>query len=63
LYDLFAVNNHYGPMGHGHYNAHAYNSHANDWWLLDDQTVTKEIFPERIITEAAYLLFYKKRTS
>ena len=28
IYDLYAVTNHYGPLGHGHYTAYAYNEHA-----------------------------------
>lgn len=36
LYDLFAVDNHYGGMGGGHYTAYAKNTNDGRWHHFDD---------------------------
>ena len=58
IYDLFAVSNHYGGMGGGHYTAHAKNE--GRWMHFDDSTVT-EVRPSEVQSAAAYVLFYKRR--
>ncbi|SCU99499.1 LAME_0G03400g1_1 [Lachancea meyersii CBS 8951] len=60
VYDLVAVDNHYGGLGGGHYTAYAKNSEDNKWYYFDDSRVT-ETDPERSVSEAAYLLFYRRR--
>ncbi|KAG9445256.1 hypothetical protein H6P81_016596 [Aristolochia fimbriata] len=58
-YVLFAVSNHYGSMGSGHYTAFAYHEGENQWFDFDDSLV----FPvgeEKIKTSAAYVLFYRR---
>lgn len=40
LYDLYAVTNHIGGLGGGHYTAYCKNS--GDWYKFDDNYVTKE---------------------
>ncbi|KAI7863162.1 hypothetical protein BDF14DRAFT_1973336 [Spinellus fusiger] len=60
IYDLFAVDNHFGGMGGGHYTAHAYNTEDSQWYYFDDSRVTKADV-EEAKTSAAYLLFYKRR--
>ena len=47
-------------MGYGHYNNFALNSHSQGWHLFDDQQVTKEQ-PQNIVTDSAYILFYKRK--
>lgn len=61
LYDLIAVDNHYGGLGGGHYTAYVKNSSDEKWYYFDDSRVT-ETTPERSIAGSAYLLFYLRRT-
>ena len=60
IYDLYAVSNHYGTTGSGHYTAFAYNWHAKNWFLFDDQTIRK-INKNEVCSKAAYVLFYRRR--
>ena len=79
IYDLFAVDNHYGGLGGGHYTAFAQNFADNTWYeyngmsFLDSQAdsvmlihsdsfVTRRPDPKVVITSAAYLLFYRRRS-
>ena len=66
VYDLYAVDNHFGNMGFGHYTAFArdLSTHALDheWYSFDDSSVTR-IAPEKVKSTAAYILFYKRRNS
>ncbi len=39
LYDLYAVSNHYGSMGFGHYTAYVKNPKNNKWYDMDDSRV------------------------
>ena len=65
LYDLFAVCNHYGRMGFGHY--HAY---ARDWlvdgklspnWANFDDDDVRSVSEDHVQSSGAYILFYKRR--
>ncbi|KAG0796871.1 hypothetical protein G6F22_004819 [Rhizopus arrhizus] len=60
IYDLYAVDNHYGGLGGGHYTAYAQNFEDKNWYHFDDSHVSK-IDVADIKTSAAYLLFYKRR--
>jgi ubiquitin C-terminal hydrolase len=77
IYDLFAICNHYGRMGFGHYTATVkewplYEEQAGggqqgggssgNWFLYDDNSVTK-ISEREVKTSSAYILFYRKRNS
>ncbi|KAL1884440.1 hypothetical protein Plec18167_002028 [Paecilomyces lecythidis] len=62
IYDLFAVDNHYGGLGGGHYTAFAKNFMTNEWNEYNDSHVSKAIDPQKVITSAAYLLFYRRRS-
>ncbi|KAF5092612.1 hypothetical protein D0Z03_002783 [Geotrichum reessii] len=62
VYDLFAVDNHYGGLGGGHYTAFAKNFVDNEWYYFDDSRVRKAN-PEDSVTSAAYLLFYRRRST
>ncbi|MBW0463699.1 hypothetical protein O181_003414 [Austropuccinia psidii MF-1] len=62
VYDLFAVDNHFGGLGGGHYTAFAKNEEDGKWHNYDDSHVTEVTSPEKIKSSAAYLLFYRRRT-
>ncbi|KAL4341711.1 hypothetical protein GQ457_08G001600 [Hibiscus cannabinus] len=57
-YMLYAVSNHYGSMGGGHYTAFVHHG-GGRWYEFDDSHVYP-IGPEKIKTSAAYLLFYRR---
>lgn len=83
VYDLIAIDDHYGGLGGGHYTAYARNFVDGRWYhyngmlapQLDEETVSppNEIAsdssvsvvsdPASAITSAAYLLFYRRRSS
>jgi len=60
IYDCYAVSNHYGNLGGGHYTAYIL---ADDgtWCHYDDTRVTSSLSPKEVITEAAYVLYYRRR--
>ena len=65
IYDLFAVCNHYGRAGFGHYTAVCREWKANDelseqWYCFDDDHVSR-VRPSEVRSKAAYILFYRKR--
>ena len=62
VYDLYGVVNHYGGSNFGHYNAYCLSPVDSRWHLYDDSTVTAvPADPDRIVSSAAYLLFYRLR--
>ncbi|ODV81036.1 peptidase C19, ubiquitin C-terminal hydrolase 2 [Suhomyces tanzawaensis NRRL Y-17324] len=63
IYDLIAVDNHYGGLGGGHYTACAKNFKDNKWYYFNDSRVTPMDDAKEAITGAAYLLFYRKRNT
>ena len=60
VYDLFAVSNHMGGLGGGHYTAYVKNRVAGGWYLHDDSRVS-EVSEEEICSTSAYVLFYRRR--
>ncbi|KAA6411401.1 MAG: ubiquitin C-terminal hydrolase [Lasallia pustulata] len=62
IYDLFAVDNHYGGLGGGHYTAFAKNFYDNNWYEYNDSSVSRRPNPQAVVTSAAYLLFYRRRS-
>jgi ubiquitin carboxyl-terminal hydrolase 4/11/15 len=60
VYDLYAVSNHYGSMGGGHYTAYALNKTTHKWYKFDDSYVT-EVDESHVVTSSGYVLFYKRR--
>jgi ubiquitin C-terminal hydrolase len=60
VYDLYAVSNHYGSMGGGHYTAYCKNVN-NLWYDFNDSSVSQVRDPSTVISSAAYVLFYKRR--
>jgi ubiquitin C-terminal hydrolase len=73
-YDLFAVANHLGEDGKGHYTANCRHSdnapstgypchiEKDNLWLCFDDHCVSRIFPDKAVSEDAYLLLYQKRT-
>ncbi|OCF44499.1 ubiquitin carboxyl-terminal hydrolase 4/11/15 [Kwoniella heveanensis CBS 569] len=62
VYDLYAVDNHFGGMGGGHYTAFCRNKVDGEWYNYDDSRVTKAD-ASSVQSRAAYLLFYRRRTN
>ncbi|XP_046407144.1 ubiquitin carboxyl-terminal hydrolase 15-like [Ischnura elegans] len=60
IYDLFAVCNHYGAMGGGHYTAYAKNKLDEKWHCFDDNSVSYTS-KDNVVSPAAYVLFYMQR--
>jgi uncharacterized UBP type Zn finger protein len=64
-YDLFAVCNHYGRMGFGHYTAFARDWKAetlsDSWSSFDDGDVEPCHDDQQVVSKAAYMLFYRRR--
>uniref|UniRef100_J3NF45 Ubiquitin carboxyl-terminal hydrolase n=2 Tax=Oryza brachyantha TaxID=4533 RepID=J3NF45_ORYBR len=58
-YQLYAISNHYGSMGGGHYTAYVYHEGKKGWYDFDDRHVGP-ISEESIKTSAAYVLFYRR---
>ncbi|TXT15799.1 hypothetical protein VHUM_00302 [Vanrija humicola] len=61
IYDLYAVDNHFGGLGGGHYTAFCQNKEDNHWYNFDDSRVSKANV-DSVQSRAAYLLFYQRRT-
>jgi len=62
IYDLFAVDEHIGGLGGGHYRAYALNHVTGKWYHFDDSHVTLA-HPEEAVNANAYLLFYRRRSN
>ena len=58
LYDLYAVSNHYGGLGGGHYTAFGKND--GKWYDYNDSSV-RATSESSIGGSGAYMLFYKRR--
>ena len=56
-YDLIGVINHYGGTSFGHYTAYCLNN--GNWYEYNDQSVSY-INKSSVVSNAAYVLFYKK---
>lgn len=60
IYDCYAVSNHYGNLGGGHYTAYTQGDDGT-WCHYDDSRVTSDVSPSEVVSEAAYVLYYKRR--
>lgn len=58
-YKLYAISNHYGNMGGGHYTAYVYHEAEDKWYDFDDRYVS-HVSHDSIKSSAAYVLFYKR---
>ena len=64
IYDLFAVSNHFGSVGFGHYTAFGKNPLEDKWYNFDDSScspISSSIGKKEIVSNAAYSLFYRLR--
>ncbi|VVB02942.1 unnamed protein product [Arabis nemorensis] len=61
LYELYALTNHYGGMGSGHYTAHIKLLDDNRWYNFDDSHIS-HINEDDVKTGAAYVLFYRRKS-
>ena len=59
-YDLFAVSQHYGGTGGGHYTAVCKNIDGN-WYDYNDSSCSRTS-TSNIVSSAAYVLFYRRKT-
>ena len=59
-YDLFAVSQHYGGMGGGHYTAACKNIDGY-WYEYDDSSCSNITQRGEVINSAAYVLFYRRK--
>lgn len=59
-YELYAVCNHSGGVYMGHYTAFIKN-YTNNWYLFNDETISKVENPQKVISPMAYCLFYRKK--
>jgi ubiquitin carboxyl-terminal hydrolase 4/11/15 len=60
MYDLYAISNHMGGLGGGHYTAYIKNLVDNQWYEMDDSSTSK-VNPDSIKSSSAYVLFYRLR--
>jgi len=60
MYDLYAVSEHSGGLGGGHYTATALDDNTGVWYHYNDSVVTRAD-PATIVTSQAYVLFYKRQ--
>ncbi|XP_066297333.1 ubiquitin carboxyl-terminal hydrolase 32-like isoform X2 [Branchiostoma lanceolatum] len=58
-YDLFAISCHTGILGGGHYVSYAKNPNGK-WYCYNDSSC-KEVHPDQIDTDSAYMLFYERQ--
>ncbi|PKA60058.1 Ubiquitin carboxyl-terminal hydrolase 10 [Apostasia shenzhenica] len=61
IYELYAISNHYGSLGGGHYTAYAKLIEKDSWYHFDDSHVSP-VSEDAITTSAAYVLFYRQIT-
>lgn len=60
IYDLYAVSNHFGGVGGGHYTAYAKGDDGT-WCNFDDSRVTSGVDDSEVVSPAAYCLYYKRK--
>ena len=61
VYDLYGVSNHYGSLYRGHYTAYSRLSGASSTWREFDDRSVNDIDENSVQSQAAYVLFYKRR--
>ncbi|KAH8889372.1 ubiquitin carboxyl-terminal hydrolase-like protein [Thozetella sp. PMI_491] len=62
IYDLIAVDDHWGGLGGGHYTAFAKNFVDGRWYEYNDSSVYPVSSHDKVVSSAAYLLFYRRRS-
>jgi len=61
IYELYAVSNHSGGLGGGHYTAYAKNKEDNRWYNFNDSFASEAQDTSRIVSSSAYVLFYRRK--
>jgi len=64
IYDCYAVSNHMGGTGGGHYTAYAKSPIDGNWYCFDDSRVRpvgKGHVEDVVVSSSAYNLFYRRR--
>ncbi|KAF9466165.1 hypothetical protein BDZ94DRAFT_1188229 [Collybia nuda] len=56
-YDLYGVTNHFGNLSSGHYTA---SIASRGGWLYCDDSSVKSMDPKQVVSQKAYVLFYKR---
>jgi ubiquitin C-terminal hydrolase len=59
VYDLYAVVYHQGQLNGGHYYVSC-KVDKDEWWIFNDHE-NRQVQKERVVSQFAYILFYKKR--
>jgi len=62
VYDLYAVANHHGGYGGGHYTAHCLHHVTGSWYFFNDSSYARAL-PDDVSTREAYVLFYSRLRS
>ncbi|TMW57123.1 hypothetical protein Poli38472_003048 [Pythium oligandrum] len=60
VYDLYAVVNHVGALGGGHYFAYVLSEDDGKWKCFNDHQC-KDIDAKEVVSSTAYILFYRRR--
>lgn len=60
IYDCYAISNHYGGLGGGHYTAYA-QSDGGNWCYFDDSKVITCVNENEVVSSAAYVLYYRRK--
>jgi len=60
VYDCYAVSNHFGSCGGGHYTAYILGEDGS-WCYYDDSSVQENQDASKVVSEAAYVLYYRRR--
>jgi hypothetical protein len=60
-YDLYAISNHFGSLGGGHYNAFVRGRNDTSKWYRCDDSNVSDIDEKDLVTSAAYVLFYIRK--
>lgn len=60
IYDCYAVSNHFGGLGGGHYTAYAKGDDGS-WCNFDDSRVTTGVDESEVVSTSAYCLYYKRK--
>jgi len=60
IYDLYAISNHFGSLGGGHYTAYCKHRDDGQWYLYDDSSV-RPVPASQVLSPAAYVLFYHRK--
>ena len=57
IYDLYAVDEHLGGLGGGHYRAYAMNHEDDKWYHFDDSYVKTAKPEDAVVSTTASILF------